>query len=78
MGIQEEDECQRGVAKDYRQNVGTDYDEVFALVARIETIRLLLSLAVQFEWAIYQMDVKSTFLNGVLEEEIYMEQPLDT
>jgi hypothetical protein len=65
----------RLVAKGYRQKAGIDYDEVFAPVARMETIRLLISQAAQFKWPIYQMDVKSAFLNGVLEEEVYVEQP---
>ncbi|GJU58201.1 retrovirus-related pol polyprotein from transposon TNT 1-94 [Tanacetum coccineum] len=65
----------RLVAKGYRQQPGIDYDEVFAPVARMETIRLLISQAAQMKWQIYQMDVKSAFLNGVLEEEVYVEQP---
>ena len=65
----------RLVAKGYRQKAGIDYDEVFAPVVRMETIRLLISKAAQNRWPIYQMDVKSAFLNGVLEEEIYVEQP---
>ncbi|KAJ3676254.1 hypothetical protein LUZ60_003666 [Juncus effusus] len=65
----------RLVAKGYRQKAGIDYDEVFAPVARMETIRLLISQAAQFKWPVYQMDVKSAFLNGVLEEEVYVEQP---
>jgi hypothetical protein len=66
----------RLVAKGYRQKAGVDYDEVFAPVARMETIRLLISQAAQFKWPIFQMDVKTAFLNGVLEEEVYVEQPL--
>jgi Reverse transcriptase (RNA-dependent DNA polymerase) len=66
----------RLVVKGYRQKAGIDYDEVFAPVAQMETIRLLISVAAQHEWSIYQMDMKSAFLNGVLEEEIYVEQPL--
>lgn len=66
----------RLVAKGYKQRVGIDYGEVFAPVARMETIRLMISLAAQHKWKIYQLDVKSTFLNGFLEEEIYVEQPL--
>ncbi|KOM27543.1 hypothetical protein LR48_Vigan437s000300 [Vigna angularis] len=65
----------RLVAKGYSQRAGIDYDEVFAPVARLETIRLIISLAAQNNWKIHQMDVKSAFLNGVLEEEVYIEQP---
>nr|GEZ31918.1 reverse transcriptase [Tanacetum cinerariifolium] len=65
----------RLVAKGYRQKVGIDYDEIFTPVARMETIRLLISLAAQNHWNIYQMDVKSAFLNGVLDEIFYIEQP---
>ncbi|KAJ3692026.1 hypothetical protein LUZ60_012376 [Juncus effusus] len=65
----------RLVAKGYRQKAGINYDEVFAPVARMETIRLLIAQAAQFKWQIFQMDVKSAFLNGVLEEEVYVEQP---
>lgn len=62
----------RLVAKGYRQKAGVDYDEVFAPVTRMETIRLLIAHAAQFKWKIFQMDVKSAFLNGVLEEEVYI------
>jgi Reverse transcriptase (RNA-dependent DNA polymerase) len=48
---------------------------VFAPVARMKTIRLLISQAAQFKWPIFQKDVKSVFLNGVLEEDVYIEQP---
>jgi Reverse transcriptase (RNA-dependent DNA polymerase) len=65
----------RLVAKGYKQKAVIDYEEVFAPVARMETIRLLISLAAQNKWSIFQMDVKSAFLNGVLEEEVYIEQP---
>jgi len=65
----------RLVAKGYKQNEGIDYDEVFALVVRMKTIQLLISQATQFKWPIFQMDVKSAFLNGVLEEEVYIKQP---
>ena len=65
----------RLVAKGYKQKAGIDYDEVFAPVARMVTIRLLISQAAQLKWLIFQMDVKSTFLNGVPEEEVYLEQP---
>ncbi|KAL8087732.1 hypothetical protein AgCh_037766 [Apium graveolens] len=65
----------RLVAKGYKQRYDTDYDEVFAPVARVDTIRLLTAIAAQNQWKIFQMDVKSTFLNGYLEEEVYIEQP---
>jgi hypothetical protein len=66
----------RLVAKGYSQRPGIDYGEVFAPVAQLKTIRMVISLAAQNKWKIYQMDVKSTFLNGILEEEIYVEQPM--
>ena len=66
----------RLVAKGYKQQYGVDYDEVFAPVARMETIRLLISLAAQMKWRIFQLDVKSAFLNGYLEEDVYVEQPM--
>ena len=50
--------------------------KVFASVSGLDTIRLIISLAAQNGWKLFQMDVKSTFLNGFLEEEIYLEQPL--
>jgi len=65
----------RLVVKGYKQKEGIDYDEVFAPVVRMEIIRLHISQAAQFRWQIFQMDVKSAFMNGVLEEEIYIEQP---
>ena len=54
---------------------GVDFSETFAPVARLDTIRMLLALAAQKGWNIHQMDVKSAFLNGYLEEEIFVEQP---
>ncbi|KAG8479014.1 hypothetical protein CXB51_028903 [Gossypium anomalum] len=65
----------RLVVKGFSQKYGLDYLETFALVARLDTIRLLVALAAQLEWKIHQLDVKSAFLNGFLEEEIYVEQP---
>jgi hypothetical protein len=65
----------RLVAKGFTQIPGIDFDETFSPVARFESLRLLLALAALEDWEIHQMDVKSAFLNGVLDEEIYMEQP---
>ena len=57
------------------QQHGVDYTEVFALVARMDTIRLVLALAPQKGWSLFQLDVKSAFLHGQLKEEVYVEQP---
>jgi hypothetical protein len=65
----------RLVAKGYAQRQGVDYDEVFAPVARMETVHLLLALAAHRGWPVHHMDVKSAFLNGDLEEEVYVHQP---
>jgi len=62
----------RLVAHGYGQQEGIDYTETFAPVARLEAIRLLLSYAVNHGIILYQMDVKSAFLNGVIEEEVFV------
>jgi len=64
----------RLVAKGYKQNPSIDYFEVFAPVARLDTIRMLISLSAQNNWKIHQMDVKSAFLNDTLEEKVYVKQ----
>jgi hypothetical protein len=63
------------VAKGFTQLFGIDYDETFSPVAWFESLQLLLVLATLEDWEIHQMDVKLAFLNGLLDEEIYMEQP---
>ncbi|KAK2364787.1 putative mitochondrial protein [Trifolium repens] len=65
----------RLVAQGYTQIEGLDFDETFAPVARLESIRLLLGVACILKFKLYQMDVKSAFLNGYLQEEVYVEQP---
>ncbi|GJS30316.1 zinc finger, CCHC-type containing protein [Tanacetum coccineum] len=65
----------RIVAKGYVQKYGVDYDEVFAPVARIETVRVILALAGSNGWRVHHLDVKSAFLNGKLEDEVYVSQP---
>ncbi|GKD53917.1 retrovirus-related pol polyprotein from transposon TNT 1-94, partial [Tanacetum coccineum] len=65
----------RLVAQGYTQEEGIDYDEVFALVARIEVIRLFLAYASFKDFVVYQMDVKSAFLCGKIEKEVYVRQP---
>nr|GEX01244.1 reverse transcriptase [Tanacetum cinerariifolium] len=65
----------RLVAKGYKQKHRIDYEEVFAPVARLETIRMIITVAAQHKWKIHQMDVKSAFLSGLLAEEVYVEQP---
>ena len=66
---------ERLVCKGYSQQEGIDQEETYALVARIDVVRLFLAYAKQKTFKVYQMDVKSTFLNGKLEEEVYIEQP---
>ncbi|GJV10414.1 putative ribonuclease H-like domain-containing protein [Tanacetum coccineum] len=65
----------RLVAQGHRQEEGIDYDEVFAPVARIEAIRLFLAFASYMGFMVYQMDVKSAFLYGEIDEEVYVTQP---
>lgn len=65
----------RLVYKGYSQKEGIDYDETFSLVSRIEAVRLFLAYAAHKKYKVYQMDVKCAFLNGDLEEEVYIQQP---
>jgi hypothetical protein len=65
----------RLVCKGYAQVEGIDFEETFSLVARLESIKMFLAFVCFTNFKIYQIDVKSAFLNGNLEEEVYIEQP---
>ncbi|PKI41977.1 hypothetical protein CRG98_037595 [Punica granatum] len=65
----------RLVAKGFRQVHGVDYDETFSPVAMFKSIRILLAIAAYYDYEIWQMDVKTAFLNGKLFEDVYMTQP---
>ena len=65
----------RLVAKGYVQQQGIDFDEVFAPVTRLDTVRVMLAIAANRGWQVHHLDVKSAFLNGELQEEVYVTQP---
>ena len=64
------------MAKGYSQEEGIDYEGTYAPVARLEAIRMLLAIASIMDFKLYKMDVKSVFLNGFIQEEVYVDQPL--
>ena len=59
----------------FSQKESIDYEETFTPVARYTSIRTIIDLATKMKWKLHQMDVKTTFLNGIIEEEVYIEQP---
>jgi hypothetical protein len=63
------------VTQGFSQVEGLDFGETFAPIARLETIRILLAFATPMEFKLYQMDLKSAFLNGVIQEEVFVRQP---
>ena len=63
------------MAKGFSRKYGVDYEEMFAPVAKFTSIRILLSLSVKYKLKVHQMDVKTAFLNGLFDEDIYMVQP---
>lgn len=65
----------RLVAKGYTQTARVDFDETFSLVAKMNIVRIVIALATIQNWKISQLDIKSVFLNGELEEEVYTKQP---
>jgi hypothetical protein len=65
----------RFVARGFSQVEGIDYEETFSLVARYTSIQMIISPATSMGWRVHQMDVKTTFLNGEIEEEVYIEKP---
>ena len=65
----------RFVARGFSQKEGIDYEETFAPIAQYTSIRAIMALTSIMKWDLHRMDVKTTFLNGVIEEEVYIEQP---
>jgi len=65
----------RFVARGFSRVEGVDYEETFAPMARYTSIHSIISIATEMDWKIHQMDVKTTFLNGFIQEEVYIEQP---
>ena len=65
----------RLVAKGYSKKFGIDYEEIYASVARFDSIKILIAIAAQLNWNLHHLDVKSAFLNGVIKEDLYVMQP---
>ena len=63
------------VTKGYSKKFGIDYEEIYAPVARFDSIRILIAIAAQLNWSLHHLDVKSAFLNGTIKEDIYVIQP---
>jgi hypothetical protein len=65
----------RLVAKDYHQSYGIDYNETYSPVVKLQSLRVIFALAAQYDLELHQLDVKTAFLNGYLDEELYIEIP---
>lgn len=65
------------MTKGYTQTYGVDYQEIFSPVAKLNIVRVLLSLAANLDWPLHQFDIKNVFLHSDLEEEVYVDIPLD-
>ena len=65
----------RLVAKGYTQKDGIDYKETFSLVSKKDSLRIIMALVAHYDFELHQMDIKTAFLNGDLEDEVYMDQP---
>lgn len=74
-GVEKAKYKSRLVAKGFTQKKGVDYNEIFSPVVKYNSIRILLAMATKFDMKLDQMDVKTTFLHGTIEETIYMKQP---
>lgn len=65
----------RSVAKGYSQTQGLDYTDTFSPVAKLNSVHILITLAVHFDWPLHQLDVTNAFLHGDLHKEVYVQQP---
>ena len=65
------------VARGFSQKEGIDYDQIFAPISRYTSIKIIISLASVFNWKLHQMDVKTAFINGEVEKEVYIKHPED-
>ena len=66
---------ERFMARGFSQKEGIDYEDTFVMETRYTSIRTIMALALIMKWSLHQIDVKTTILNGVIEEEVYIEQP---
>jgi len=64
------------VSKGFSQQFGVDYGETFILIARLDTVKTILSTIAQHKWKVYHLNGKYAFLNGIVQEEVSIEQPL--